>query len=493
MPLQGTEGAADYPLEKFLQAGHRRTAEVIPLERLTERVPPHSVEAEMAVLGAMLLDRSALAKGVELLQPDCFYREAHQLLFAAMVSLFERGATVDALTVAEELRRRGLLERVGGTAYIAELTLRVPSVSAVEYYARIVLEHYIKRSLIRAAAEILYACYDDSTDALEELDRAESAIFEIAEKRLQQTAIPMRSLARTTFEVISHLMERGSRHGVTGIPTGYVRLDELLGGLQRSDFIVIAGRPSMGKTALALSIARNVAVEYRVPVAIFSLEMSAQQLALRLLAAEAQIDLHRLRTGRISPEQLSKIVQATGRLADAPIFVDDTPMLSLLELRAKSRRLRAEHNVQLVIVDYLQLVHPPKAESREREVALISRSLKMMAKELNIPVVALAQLNRAVESRADKRPMLADLRESGSLEQDADVVIFIHRPEMYGITTYDDGTPTEGTAEIIVGKQRNGPVGEVRLAYLRDFARFENLALHYPEPPPPPYDADTPF
>jgi replicative DNA helicase len=303
----------------------------------------------------------------------------------------------------------------------------------------------------------------------------------------------MRTLARTAFEHVASLLERKERTGLTGIPTGYIRLDELTGGLQRSDFIVIAGRPSMGKTALALSIARNAAVEYRIPVAIFSLEMSALQLVLRLLAAEAQVDSHRLRTGKLSPELLPRLVQATGRLAEAPIFIDDTPMLSLVELRAKSRRLRSEHGVELIIVDYLQLIAPPKAESREREVAIISRSLKMMAKELGIPVVALAQLNRAVESRADKRPMLSDLRESGSLEQDADVVIFVHRPEMYGITTYDDGTPTEGTAEIIIGKQRNGPVGEVRLAYLRDWARFENLALHYPEPPPPPYDSDVPF
>lgn len=489
MVLGGAEEARGYPLEKFLR---RRSAEVIPLERISERVPPHSADAEAAVLGAAMLDRAALVKALELLDPDCFYREAHRLIFSVMVSLFERGANVDLLTVAEELRRQGLLEQVGGTAYLSELTLRVPSITAVEHYARIVLEHAIKRSLIRTAAEIISACYDEGTDALDELDRAESAIFEIAEKRLRQSTLSMRTLARTTFEHISHLLERREQ-GITGIPTGYVRLDELLGGLQRSDFIVIAGRPSMGKTALALSIARNVALEHRIPVGIFSLEMSAQQLMLRLLAAEAHIDLHRLRTGRIPQEMLPRIVDATGRLAEAPIFVDDTPMLSLLELRAKSRRLKAEHNVQLVIVDYLQLLHPPKAENREREVAMISRSLKMMAKELEIPVVALAQLNRAVESRADKRPMLADLRESGSLEQDADVVIFVHRPEVYGITTYDDGTPTEGTAEIIVGKQRNGPVGEVRLAYLRDFARFENLAFHYPEPPPQPYEEDVPF
>ena len=491
--VPGIEGAAEYPLEKFLSAGRRRSAEVIPLERLTERVPPHSLEAETAVLGAMLLDRAALVKALELLEAESFYREAHRVLFQVMASLFERGMTVDVLTVAEELRRQGLLEQVGGTAYLAELTLRVPSVSAVEHYARIVLEYAIKRSLIRTAAEILYSCYDEGVDALEELDRAESAIFEIAEKRLRHSALSLRTLARSAFETLTHLIERSARHGVTGIPTGYIRLDELLGGFQRSDFIVLAGRPSMGKTALALSIARNVAVEHRIPVAIFSLEMSAQQLMFRLLAAEAQIDLHRLRTGRISPEAMPRIVHATGRLAEAPIFVDDSPMLSLLELRAKSRRLCAEHNVQLIIVDYLQLIHPPKAESREREVALISRSLKMMAKELNIPVLALAQLNRAVESRADKRPLLADLRESGSLEQDADVVLFVHRPELYGITTYDDGSPTEGTAEIIIGKQRNGPTGEVRLAYLRDFARFENLALHYPEPPPPPYGEDIPF
>ncbi len=489
----GGEAEHSYPLETMLRGGRRRVAEVIPLERISERIPPHSLDAEMAVLGAMLQDRAAVVKAIELLEADCFYREAHRVLFQAIVALFERGVTVDLLTVAEELRRQGVLEQVGGTAYLTELTVRVPSVAAVEHYARIVLEHYLKRSLIRTAAEIIYACYDESTDALEELDRAESAIFEIAEKRLRQGARSMRTLARTAFEHVASLLERKERTGLTGIPTGYIRLDELTGGLQRSDFIVIAGRPSMGKTALALSIARNAAVEYRIPVAIFSLEMSALQLVLRLLAAEAQVDSHRLRTGKLSPELLPRLVQATGRLAEAPIFIDDTPMLSLVELRAKSRRLRSEHGVELIIVDYLQLIAPPKAESREREVAIISRSLKMMAKELGIPVVALAQLNRAVESRADKRPMLSDLRESGSLEQDADVVIFVHRPEMYGITTYDDGTPTEGTAEIIIGKQRNGPVGEVRLAYLRDWARFENLALHYPEPPPPPYDSDVPF
>jgi replicative DNA helicase len=318
---------------------------------------------------------------------------------------------------------------------------------------------------------------------LEEIDKAESEIFEIAEKRLKRSYSGMNKLARDTYNVIAKLMDRGQDGGVTGVPTGIVKLDQVLGGFQKSDLVIIAARPSMGKTALALSIARNIAIEYEKPIAFFSIEMAAVQLVMRLISAETQINAHSIRTGRLNADNMRKIVGAIGRLERAPIYIDDSASLTLMELRAKCRRLKAEHQVEAVFVDYLQLMHAPKAESREREISIISRTLKQIAKELDIPVIALAQLNRSVEARADKRPMLSDLRESGSIEQDADVVMFVTRPEVYDITQYDDGNPTEGTAELIVAKQRNGPIDTIRTAYIKDFARFENLAYRFDAPP----------
>ena len=293
----------------------------------------------------------------------------------------------------------------------------------------------------------------------------------------------MKQLAHDTFQMITKMSEGGPTSGITGIPSGFTKLDELLGGFQKSDFIIIAARPSMGKTAMALSIARNVAVEYKMPVAFFSIEMASSQLMVRLLSAEARVNAQDIRTNRISSQDMQKLVQTIGHLAEAPLFIDDSATLTVMEIRAKCRRMKAEHDIKLVIVDYLQFVSPPKAESREREISIISRSLKQIAKELDIPVIALAQLNRSVESRSDKRPMLSDLRESGSIEQDADVVMFVNRPEQYGISTWDDGSSTENTGELIIAKQRNGPVGDVRLAYLKSYARFENLTFHYDEPP----------
>jgi replicative DNA helicase len=473
-----------YPLEKVLGTQRQRSsATQSPL--LAGKTPPHSTEAELAVLGAMFLDRSAIARTIELLEPAAFYHDQHRKIYEAILALFERGVPVDTVTVADELRRRGHLDYVGGSATLVTISTNVVSAAAAEHYARIVLERYLKRQLLQTAARIVEQSFEDSSDALELIDQAESEIFSLAEMRLGKSYMSINRLARATFELITRLQERGLEHGITGVPTGFVKLDETLGGLQKSDLIIIAARPSMGKTALALSIARNIAVEFKLPVGFFSIEMSGVQIVMRLLSAEAKVNAHAIRTGRLSHDDMSKIVKTIGRIAEAPIFIDDSPSLSLMELRAKARRLKAEHDVQAIFVDYLQLIHAPKAESREREISIISRTLKQIAKELDIPIVALAQLNRSVESRADKRPMLSDLRESGSIEQDSDVVIFVTRPEVYEITTYDDGSPTENTAELIIAKQRNGPIGTVRTAYLKDFARFENLALSFEEPLPP--------
>ncbi|MCX7930010.1 MAG: replicative DNA helicase [Chlorobi bacterium] len=473
-----------YPLEKFLSTQRARSmSSESPL--LSGKTPPHSTEAERALLGALFLDRTAIARTVEILDPVAFYHDQHRKIYEAILALFERGVPVDIVTIADELRRRGHLEYVGGTTALVEVSTNVVSAAAVEHHARIVLERFLKRQLLQTAAQIVERSFDESTDALDLIDEAESQIFSLSEMRLGKSYTSINRLARATFELITRLQEKGLEHGISGIPTGFLKLDEILGGLQKSDLVIIAARPSMGKTALALSIARNIAVEFKLPVGFFSIEMAGVQIVMRLLSAEAKVNAHFIRTGRLNHDDMARIVKTIGRIADAPIFIDDSPSLTLMELRAKARRLKAEHDVQVIFVDYLQLIHAPKAESREREISIISRTLKQIAKELDIPIVALAQLNRSVESRADKRPMLSDLRESGSIEQDSDVVIFVTRPEVYEITTYDDGSPTENTAELIIAKQRNGPIGAVRTAYLKDFARFENLALSFEEPVSP--------
>lgn len=477
------ENIGTYPLEKFIGGRKRQSPQVVS-EFAGAKAPPHSLEAETAVLGAMMLDRAAIAKSVEILESDAFYREANKRIYETMLALFERGINVDIISLVDELRRRGQLEAIGGTYYLTEVNAQTPTAANIEHHARIVQERYLKRCLIQVAGQVLSDCYDETSDALEEIDKAETRIFDIAEKRLRRGFTDMTKLARDTFAMITAMMDGHQQEGITGIPSGFTRLDDLLGGFQRSDLIIIAARPSMGKTAMALSIARNMAIEYHQSVAIFSIEMAATQLMLRLLSAEAKINAHIIRTNRLDHDSMPKLVEALGRLAEAPIFIDDSPSLTIMEIRAKTRRLKAEQNIQAVIVDYLQLIHSPKAESREREISIISRSLKQIAKELNIPVIALAQLNRGVEARSDKTPMLSDLRESGSIEQDADVVMFVNRREQYGIQTYDDGSPTPGTGELIIGKQRNGPTGTVKLAYLKDYARFENLSYQYDEPPP---------
>ena len=467
------------------------------------RVPPQAVDVEKAVLGAMLIDKDAVSKVLELLDTNSFYSPMHQKLFHSMMDLFEKEEPIDAVTVIEELRRRGQLDAVEDPVYITELTANITSAANVEYHARIVLEKSLMRSLISASTEVASRAFSDTEDALDLLDDAEARIFQISERRLKKSFTPIKRALQDTFEVLQDL--HGKHSGITGAPTGFPDLDNLTGGFQNSDLIIVAGRPSQGKTALALSIARNAALhpQKRVGVAVFSIEMSEQQLVIRMLSAEAKVNAHALRTGRLQDDKWKNLSRVVGKLAEAKIFIDDTPALGVLELRAKARRLKAEHDIGMVIVDYLQLVQGPRsAESREREISMISRSLKALAKELNIPVVALSQLNRAVENRPDRRPLLADLRESGAIEQDADVVLFVHRPETYGIQEIKDdelGTvSSEGMAEIIIGKQRNGPTGIVRLAFVKEYAGFEKLAspsmaAYLPPPPPESLEEAPPF
>jgi replicative DNA helicase len=436
------------------------------------RVPPQAVDIEMAVLGAMLLEKEAIAKALEVLDETAFYKPAHISIFKAMIGLFERSEPVDLITLSEELRRRGELEKIGGEYYLTELTTKVTSAANVEYHAHIVLEKALMRQLIATSSEAINRAYSDTEDALDLLDQAEQRIFDISEQRMKKTFISMNTAVHSTMELLQGI--HGKHNGVTGVPSGFSDLDNLTGGFQKSDLIIVAGRPSQGKTALVLSIARNAAVLHDKSVGFFSLEMSSQQLVMRLICAEARVDAHKVRTGRLPEDEWRKLSTSVGRLYKAKIFIDDTPALGILELRAKARRLKAEHNIDFIVVDYLQLMQGPKAaQSREQEISAISRSLKALAKEINVPVLALSQLNRAVENRSDKRPALADLRESGAIEQDADVVMFVHRPEMYGIQE-EGGEPTEGLAQIIVGKQRNGPTDTVKLSFIKQYARFEN-------------------
>ncbi len=423
----------------------------------------------------MLIEKEAVPKAIELLKTESFYLKEHQLIFEAMVHLFDAGEPIDTVTVYEELKKREQTEVSGGAVYLSKLSQNISSAANIEYHAKIILEKEILRGLISSAHEIARSAYEGTEDAFDLLDLAESKIFEITESHLKKSYQGMDRAVRDALEYIEAIHSNTTKK--FSVPTGFYELDELLGGFQKSDLIIIAARPSMGKTALALSLARNASIEHKVPIGIFSLEMSTMQLVIRLLCAEGRLNAHLVRTGKLPHEEGVKLSKNAHKLIEAPLFVDDTPAQTVLEIRAKARRLKAEHDIGMIIIDYLQLMQgPTNSESREREISHISRSLKSLAKELNIPVVALAQLNRAVEARTDKRPQLSDLRESGSIEQDADVVIFLNRPEYYGIMKNENGDSNEGVAEIIIGKQRNGPTGTVRLAFIKEYARFENLA-----------------
>ena len=441
---------------------------------ILKRVPPQNLEAEQSVLGAILLDNDAINQVLEVLTAEDFYRESHREIFRAMAELSDHSQPVDAITLTDALRTKGALERIGGAAYIAELAAIVPTAANVAYYARIVREKNVLRSLVSVATEIAAGAYDQPSNVDEYLDSAEHRVFEISERRIRPAFHTMPELTRESLKLLERLYER--KELVTGVPTGFTDLDRITAGLQPSDLIIIAARPSVGKSALALNIAAYAAMyaEPRVGVAFFSLEMSKEQLVLRLLCSEARVDSARARSGYLSDRDFPKLAQAAARLSEANIYIDDASDISPIQLKAKCRRLARErgNNLGLIMVDYMQLMRSSRpGESREKEIAEISRSLKALAKELRVPVVALSQLNRQVETRPDRRPLLADLRESGAIEQDADVIAFIYRDEMYH---RDSREP--GVAEIIVAKQRNGPTDTAKLTYLSQFTRFENHA-----------------
>ena len=437
----------------------------------TSRVPPHNIEAEQSVLGGILLDNDVLPGVLEILNGEEFYRAAHRAAFVAAITLFERNEPCDLVTLTNLLKSQNKLEEAGGASYLASLVDSVPSAANVNHYARIVSEKWLQRALISSATQIATSVLQGGLGVDELLDRAEQAIFRVSERRINPSFFSVKDVIKQNIKLLEKLQERQEVY--TGIPTGFDELDRMTSGLQAADLVVIAGRPSMGKTAFALNIARNAAVEHEVPVGIFSLEMSKEQLGMRMLCAEARVDSHKMRTGFFTPRDWPLLLRAAGTISEAPIFIDDSPALSALELRAKARRLKRDQNLGLVIVDYLQLMRGPHgAERREQEISEISRALKALAKELTVPVVALSQLNRRVEERHDKRPQLSDLRESGAIEQDADLIAFIYRDEVY-----HPESPDKGVAEIIIGKQRNGPTGHLKLAFLSQYTRFDKLAF----------------
>lgn len=445
------------------------------------RIPPQAVEIEEAVLGAMLIEHEAATIALQLLSPDDFYRTSHRMIFEAIHELYERDNPMDLLTVETALRDKGQLDQIGGITALSDLTRSVSSSANIDYHSKIIQEKALKRNLILNCNEIIRHSYDTAAEAFDVLDDAEQRIFNLSTIRTRSS---IKMVGDAVKETLSYLEDmRGKSSGITGVPTG-LEVDRLTAGWQKGDLVIIAARPSMGKTAFMLTAARNAALnanpEFQTKVAVFSLEMSHRSLVQRLLTMEARVDAQVARTGRMSDGDFNRMIEAAGRLYSAPIYIDDTPGISLMELRSKARRLKQEHDIGLIIVDYLQLMTitlQSKSANREQEIAAISRGLKALAKDLDVPVIALAQLSRAVEQRgADKRPQLSDLRESGSIEQDADVVCFLYRPEYYGITTTAEGESTEGLAEVIVGKQRNGPTGIAPLYFVKNYARFENLS-----------------
>jgi replicative DNA helicase len=452
-----------------------------------EKLPPQNLEAEQSVLGAVLLENSALLKCLDVVTPEDFYRESHRRMFRAMLELFDKSEAIDLVTLSEHLTRKNELEAVGGASYLSSVAGQVPTAANVLYHSKIIKEKSILRNLLRSSTDIASRVYEESAEADELLDFAERSIFEISERRVKAAFSPLRDVVKDSFSMIEQLYDK--KEAITGVPSGFTDLDDLTTGFQKGDLVVIGGRPSMGKTAFSLNVAQKVGVELKEPVAIFSLEMSTRQLALRMLCSEGMVDSNKVRKGFVGKQDWHKLTSAAGRLVEAPIFIDDSSDINVLEMRAKARRLKMEHGLSLVVVDYLQLMRGRMSfERREQEISDISRSLKALAKELDIPVVALSQLNRSVEMRTDKRPSLADLRESGAIEQDADVILFLYRDEVYDRENEDK----KGKAEVIVAKQRNGPTGVVRLSFQGYCTRFTSAASDY-YPDEEPVEATDPF
>jgi replicative DNA helicase len=443
------------------------------------KLPPQAIDLEEAVLGALMLEKDALSSVIDILQPAVFYKENHQKIFQAIHVLFEKTSPVDILTVTAQLRQQGDLEMIGGAYYITELTNRVASAANIEYHSRIIIQKFIQRELIRISTDVINSAYEETSDVLELLDRAEKNLFEIAQNNLRRDSRKMDDLMHETLKEIDEL--RKKTDGLTGVASGFTELDRMTSGWQKSDLVIIAARPAMGKTAFVLTCARNAAVDFNKPVVVFSLEMSSVQLVNRLISGETQIEQEKIRKGKLEEWEWEQIHSKIGRLESAPLIIDDTPALNIFEFRAKCRRLKSQHDIQLIIIDYLQLMQG-KADgkgggNREQEIGSISRALKSVAKELNVPVIALSQLSRAVENRpgGSKRPMLSDLRESGSIEQDADMVLFLYRPEYYGLEQDENGKSTAGIGEVIIAKHRNGETGIVQLKFVGKYVKFTDL------------------
>ena len=439
-------------------------------QEIIERLPPQSVEAEMAVLGSMLLDRDSISQAVEMLDASYFYKETHKKIYSAVLKLFDQNKGVDIVTLVEELKRTNSLDEIGGPACITNISSSVPTTANFIHYAKIVKEKALLRNLINAATKIVSTCYDTTQEMGAILDKSEQLIFDVSSKKVESRFTPLREVIKNSIEIIDNLYQR--KENITGLATGYRDLDIKTAGFHPSDFIVIAGRPSMGKSALASCIVEHIGVVEKEPVAFFSLEMAKEQLVQRMLCSHARVDAHKVRTGFLSQADWPRLVSAAGKLSEAPIYIDDSPGSTVLEIRTKARRLKAQFDIKLIVLDYLQLMQGPlKADNRQQEISEISRSLKALARELNVPLIAISQLSRAVEQRSDHRPQLSDLRESGAIEQDADLVLLLLREEYYNQTE-----DNKGIAEIIIAKQRNGPVGSLNLAFLGEYMRFENLA-----------------
>jgi len=434
------------------------------------RNPPQNISAEQAALGSMLLQEDAIMHTVEILKPEDFYRKSHEIIYRSISELFDKSKGVDLVTLTEELKRKDLLERIGGVTYLTNLINSVPTAANIEYYVRIIEEKSILRNLINSATKIVSMGYEEKEDAKVLMDKAEHLMFDVSQRNLGQTFIPIKEILQDSFEKIEDLYHR--EEYITGVPSGFTEFDDITTGFQPSELIIIAGRPGMGKTAFCMNIAQNAAISKNTSVAIFSLEMSKSQLVQRMLCSEARVDAHKLRKGGLAESDWPTLSMAAGRLSSAPIFIDDSAGATSLEIKAKARRLKAQHNLGLIIIDYLQLMqNSSRAENRQQEISEISRSLKALARELNVPVIAASQLSRAVEQRNERRPLLSDLRESGAIEQDADLVVFIYREEYY-----KPKTEKKGIAEIIISKQRNGPTGKVDLTFIKEYAKFENLS-----------------